>query len=218
MKKIISTILASTCMFCSAAFANSEESINEEKIPKIQIEDLELERSRFAPSNIYNCHKAFLMGLACLADIDVKIKFIPDRLEKNYNFKLLSINDSYFEYSNFPSKHQIPYLIFAFDTMGISKTHQITITEEEYKVSCVKFKKHVMNQDFIEEVGNTILKKIYKMKVLAAKENKLNEIVELTKDQSFKDEIKYLFHEVLKPIYGHYSKVHDFYLPSISLK
>lgn len=217
MKKIISTILASACMFCSMAFASSEESFDEEKIPKIRIEDLEPKKeSKLAKSNVYNSQKAFLIGLACAFDIDVKIKFIPDKCEKNYNFKVLSIDGSDFIYSNFTPRQQLTYLVFAFGAMENPIFRQIEITKKEYTIDCIKIKKHIIKPDFINEIGEIILNMIYKKKIIATEKNKLGESVNLTEDQQFKSEMKSLFSEISKPVYGINFKVHNFYLPSIS--
>lgn len=217
MKKIISTVLASTCMFCSVVSASNEGSSYEENPPKIQIEDLEQKREpKITKSHIYVSQKAFLIGLACALGIDVKIKFIADKREKNYNFKILSIDNSDFVYSDFSYKQQLSNLIVIFTAMKNLITNKPEILVEKCMLNFVTINNHVLTKSFISQLGDMILNLIYRKKIIAIKENKFNNPIDLTEDPYFQNRIKYFFKEILKPTQDNSQKIHNFYLPSIS--
>ena len=213
MKKIISTILASTCILCSSVSAGSETSPRKEKAPKIQIEDLEPKNTK---NHIHISQKAFLIGLACALDIDVKIKFIPDKREKNYNFKILSIDNSNFVYSDFDYKQQLTNLIITLTTMENPIPNKPKIIFKKYMIDFVIINNHIMTKNFINEIGDMILNRIYDKKIIAIKENKLSDPADLTEDEKFQEEIKCFFEEILSPTKDDIQKIHDSYLPSIS--
>lgn len=216
MKKIISIILASTSMFGSIVSASGKKSPFKEKAPKLQIEDLKQKREpKITKSHVYVSQKAFLIGIACAVGIDVKIKFIPDNREKNYNFKILSIDDSDFAYSDFNYREQLSGLIAVLGVIEKPVPSKPEIVIEKGTVGFVIINKHVMTRTFISEIGEEILNLIYEKKIIAAKKNNLNEPVDLTEDEEFQEKIECFFADVLDSSQNNNQTIHNFHLPSI---
>lgn len=208
IKKILSTFLASTCMFSSVALASgSEEPRAEEKAPKVT-KELKI------PKNKEHIHqKAFLVGLVCAFDIDVEIKFISDRPEKVYNFTVKSIDSLEFNCLHFSPCHQVGYLASSISTLRKLPHIKFERVKNGLLLSYFQINNHILTRKYISEVSKVILEIIYEKKLATRKEHEVCRIVNLTKDEKFKNKIKMILGEILEPIKAPNFKVHDFYLP-----
>lgn len=217
IKKTLSTILASTCMLSSVALASGEEPQAEEKLPKISVEENRTYKKELkdAKSHMYTAQKAFLIGLACAFDVHVEIEFIADKHGKTYDFKISRIHNSKFEYADWPVSKQSRKILMILRAARKMPQIETTLPKNKCVIENLEINNHVMMQNFIYEFGDLILKMIYRKKTNAIKEGKLDEPVNLKADEEFKNEIKDLFSEILKPAPGLTPKVHNFYLPPL---
>ena len=217
IKKTLSTILASTFMLSSVALASGKKPQVEEKLPKISIEENRTYKKELKEekNHIYTAQKAFLIGLACAFDVHVEIQFIADKPGKTYNFKISCIHNSKFEYADWPISKQSRQILMIL--RGIRKIPYIEakLPKNKCVIETLEINNHVMMHDFIYEFGDLILKIIYRKKINAIKEGKLDEPLNLKTDEEFKNEIKDLFSEILKPAPSITPKVHNFYLPPL---
>lgn len=216
IKKILSAFLASTFVLSSAAFATGGSCENkEEKAPKIQTEDSSQEETlKPAKNQTFLCQKAFLTALACIFNIDIEIKFIPDKNKKNYDFTILRINDSDFEYADWPLAKQSRYLSYIVTTEGTSLRNNVEIKLDRYTIQHVKINNHILTQNFISELSNLILEMIYNKKTIAIEKNDLNRPVNLNKDE-FKSEITDMLSDLFRDTTDSSLKIHKFFLPPI---
>lgn len=194
MKKIISAVLASTCMFCSIASATGERSSRKEKAPKVKTTELKKRPTNYQ----YASQKAFLLALARAFDIDVEIKFIRDKNNVVYDFRILNFNGEKYDFSDFVVKTQLHDLINVMQDL-IPTRFQIPteIITENTLINRIVINNHVISKDTINKVGGNILKMMYKRKIAAIEKNKLDEPVNLTKDARFQRKVKNTFMKIL---------------------
>ena len=194
MKKIISAVLASTCMFCSIASATGERSSRKEKAPKVKTTELKKRPTTYQ----YASQKAFLLALARAFDIDVEIKFIRDKNNVVYDFRILNFNGEKYDFSDFVVKTQLHDLINVMQDL-IPTRFQIPteIITENTLINRIVINNHVISKYTINKVVGNILKMMYKRKIAAIEKNKLDEPVNLTKDARFQRKVKNTFMKIL---------------------
>ena len=194
MKKIISAVLASTCMFCSIASATGERSSRKEKAPKVKTTELKQRPTNYQ----YASQKAFLLALACALDVDVEIKFIRDKNNVIYDFRILNFNGKKYDFSDFAVKTQLHDLINVMqDLMPNHFQIPTEIATENTLINRIVINNHVISKDTINKVGGNILKMMYKRKIAAIEKNKLDEPVNWTEDIRFQRKVRNTFMKIL---------------------
>ena len=215
IKKILSAFLASAFVISSAVLATGDSCKSEEKAPKIQTEDSSQEEtSKTAKNQIFIGQKAFLTALACIFDIDMEIKFIPDKNKENYDFKILRINGFNFEYTDWPLSQQSRYLSYIVVSEIAALRKKVEIKLDKCTIQSAKINNHILTQNFIGELSNLILEIIYNKKMVAIKKGELNTPVNLAKNE-FKSEVTDIFSDFFRVTTNSDLKIHKFFLPPI---
>ena len=216
VKKILSTFLASACMLSSVASASGSPFESDEKSPKSPIRDTSPKiLKKIKRDKIYLAQKAFLTGLCCALDIDVEIEFIPDGNTINRDFRILSADGITFNYSDWHLSQQSHYLLHILLSTG----RLIFIDENslivKYFIDSIQIGNHILTSNYICEMSDIILGILHNKKLAAAKEGKMDEIVNLTQDEEFKDEMKDMFSEILSFSPNVITKTHNYYFPPV---
>lgn len=142
--------------------------------------------------------KSFLVGLLCAIGADVYIKFQRNRITTDSNYIVTKIGDFNLDFSNYKNHTlQMKSLLETLKNKSCLIDFKCDLKVKDYTFNCIKVNDYYLTHSDIINIGEKILNIIYRRKLLALATHQMNLIVNLSEDALIKQEITYIFEDIL---------------------